>query len=739
MNAHLLEKGTTLAGYRITGILGQGGMGVVYEAEQITLNRTVALKVLAPHLSDDLLFRERFRREGQLQAGIDHPHIVTVYEAGDSDEGVFIAMRLIRGPNLKDMIVSRELDPGRTIRILTPIGDALDAAHEAGLIHRDIKPQNILVAGRDHAFLADFGLTKAAGEKSLTRTGQFVGTFDYISPEQVKGERATHKSDVYALAAVLYECLTGMVPFPKDSEAAVLYSQMADPPPKVTEERPELPLSLDEVIARGMAKDPALRYGSCGQLLLETSRTFTRRTRAAFTPPRPIEAPQETGIRPAEVEVPTRESPAEAVEPTTERVVSEAGELAGAAPVERATGEAPSSPDAPELTVAATPDLPVPTAAAATAPGRPAAPHTTVPAVPDSGAARTEATESAPAATRPAATAATGPTATTAAGPAAPGTTRARPDAGRGARAPALLGLALLVAAVVAGLVVGRASGGSEDPTPTANNVHAAGALELSYPDGWQRAQEPPAIPGLELENPVAIAERGGARNALVAGTTSATGPSLLPAAFVRRLDETPPRDDAVRLGALDMYRYSDLRPDGFDGRVTLYVAPTSVGVATLACAATAGSARTFLSACEDVARGLDLIRGEAFALGADKRYLAQLGETFGRLNRDRERAVRALRTAKTQDAQARASGSIGKSYGRARRSLRGDSVSPAVRGAAASVRAAVARTEAAYGRLAVAARRGNNEAYAAVRKDVRAAEAAVKRALRQVRVASGG
>ena len=146
-------------------------MGVVYEATQIALKRKVALKVLAPHLSDDVLFRERFRREGQLQAGIDHPHIVTVYEAGDSDEGVFIAMRLIRGPNLKDMIVSRELDPGRTIRILTPIAEALDAAHEAGLIHRDIKPQNILVAGRDHAFLADFGLTKASGEKTLTAQG----------------------------------------------------------------------------------------------------------------------------------------------------------------------------------------------------------------------------------------------------------------------------------------------------------------------------------------------------------------------------------------------------------------------------------------------------------------------------------------------------------------------------------------------------------------------------------------
>ena len=305
-----IEPGTTLAGYKITGVLGAGGMGVVYEATQISLNRTVALKVLAPHLGDDILFRERFVREGQIQAGMEHAHIVTVYEAGTSEHGFFIAMRLIRGPNLKDMIVSRELDPGRTLRILTPIAEALDVAHAAGLIHRDIKPQNILVGSMDQAFLADFGLTKATGEKSLTRTGQFVGTFDYISPEQIKGERATKRSDVYALAAVLYECLSGLVPFPKDSEAAVLYAHMAEDAPRLTEQRPELPATLDEVIAKGMAKDPAERYESGGQLLLEANRTFTRRTRAAFTPPRPIETPQETGIRSAEVDVPTRQSPA---------------------------------------------------------------------------------------------------------------------------------------------------------------------------------------------------------------------------------------------------------------------------------------------------------------------------------------------------------------------------------------------------------------------------------------------
>ncbi|HYH69253.1 MAG TPA: serine/threonine-protein kinase, partial [Urbifossiella sp.] len=236
-----LDKGTTFAGYRVEGILGQGGMGVVYEATQLSLDRTVALKLLATNLGEDPAFRERFRREGLLQAGIEHPNIVTVYEAGESDHGLFMAMRLVRGPNLKDMILSRELDAGRTLRILRPIADALDTAHESGLIHRDIKPQNILVGGRDHAYLADFGLTKAAGEKGLTKTGQFVGTLDYISPEQIRGQNATAASDIYALAAVLYECLTGVVPFPKDSEAAVLYAHMADPPPEVTKERPDLP------------------------------------------------------------------------------------------------------------------------------------------------------------------------------------------------------------------------------------------------------------------------------------------------------------------------------------------------------------------------------------------------------------------------------------------------------------------------------------------------------------------
>src|SRR4051794_7305981 len=286
-------------------------MGVVYEATQLSLNRTVALKLLAGQLGDDPAFRERFRREGLLQAQIDHPNIVTVYEAGDTDEGLFLAMRLVRGPNLKDMIVSRELDAGRSLRILTPVADALDAAHAEGLIHRDIKPQNILVSGRDHAYLADFGLTKAPGEKSLTKTGQFVGTLDYISPEQIRGKSASKQSDIYALAAVLYECLSGVVPYPKDSEAAVLYAHMSDEPPSVTEARPDLPAALDDVIRKAMSKNPEERHQSASELMRDAEEAFSRKTRAAMTPPPPLEAPEETGIRASETDVGTREARAQ--------------------------------------------------------------------------------------------------------------------------------------------------------------------------------------------------------------------------------------------------------------------------------------------------------------------------------------------------------------------------------------------------------------------------------------------
>ena len=302
----MLDKGTKVAGYEIEGMLGHGGMGVVYEARQLSLGRTVALKILAGTLGMDPSFKERFRHEGRIQAALDHPHIVTIFEAGEWDDSLFIAMRLVRGPNLKEMIIARELEGARTLRILRPIAEALDSAHEAGLIHRDIKPQNILVGSRDRAYLADFGLTKGIDDAGLTQTGQFVGTIDYIAPEQIRGEPATNACDIYALSAVLYECLTGAVPYPKPSDAAVMYAHLSEPPPLVTDQRPELPPNLDEVICKAMDKDPKARYASATELIDAAERALGKRVRAVITPPGPIEGPEEAGIREKEARVPTR-------------------------------------------------------------------------------------------------------------------------------------------------------------------------------------------------------------------------------------------------------------------------------------------------------------------------------------------------------------------------------------------------------------------------------------------------
>ncbi len=326
-------------------------MAVVYRATQLSLNRIVALKLLASELSDDPAFRERFRREGQLQAAIDHLHIVPVYEAGQTEHGLFLAMRLIVGSTLKELILGGSLDPRRSLRLLAQAAQALDAAHAAGLIHRDVKPQNILIGERDHVYLADFGLIKAPGEDRLTGTGQFMGTIDYVAPEQIQGEPATAASDCYALAAVLYECLTNQVPFPRPSEAATIHAQIVAVPPRVTDQRPELPAALDEVIASGMAKDPAQRPSSCSELLQKAATAFAAPASRPATPPA-----QETRIS-ASVTASTEGSQ------TTRGHRAEPGPAAPAAPAPLADatvlarppvaltlGSAPAAADQPETT-----------------------------------------------------------------------------------------------------------------------------------------------------------------------------------------------------------------------------------------------------------------------------------------------------------------------------------------------------------------------------------------------------
>jgi serine/threonine protein kinase len=271
----VIQTGTIIAGHRIEGVLGSGGgLGLVYRATQLSLEREVALKFLSRELSGDPQFRERFRREGRLQATINHPHIAPVYEAGETEQGLFISMCVIEGPTLKDVILDRELDTSRTLELLSQVAEALDAAHEVGLIHRDVKPQNILIGPGDHAYLADFGLTKSTDVEGLTETGQLVGTIDYISPEQARSLPAIPASDVYSLACVLYECLAGQVPYWRPSEPAALFAHIMDTPPRLSECRPDLPVELDDVIARGLAKHAGDRPATAGELIADARRAI---------------------------------------------------------------------------------------------------------------------------------------------------------------------------------------------------------------------------------------------------------------------------------------------------------------------------------------------------------------------------------------------------------------------------------------------------------------------------------
>jgi hypothetical protein len=267
----LPEPGDQVAGYRIERQLGRGGMGVVYLAEQTRLQRRVALKLIAPDLAQDEDFRRRFERESQLAASIDHPNVIPVFEAGEADGALFISMRYVDGHDLRALIAGEgRLDGARAARLVSQMGGALDAAHARGLVHRDVKPANVLVSGApggEHAYLTDFGLTKHVSASSgITHTGQWVGTLDYVAPEQIAGGALDARVDVYSLGCVLFQALTGQVPYPKESDVAKMYAHMNEPPMPVSQIVPWLPPAFDEVIGRALAKRPEDRYLSAGDL-----------------------------------------------------------------------------------------------------------------------------------------------------------------------------------------------------------------------------------------------------------------------------------------------------------------------------------------------------------------------------------------------------------------------------------------------------------------------------------------
>ncbi len=263
--------GSQIGSYRVDALLGRGGMGVVYRAEDLRLGRKVALKLLQGSLADDPTYRERFLRESRLAASIEHAGIVPVYEAGEAGGLLYIAMRFIDGVDLAALL-RREgsLEPGRAVALVGQLAGALDAAHARGLIHRDVKPSNVLIGtdgDGEHAYLVDFGITQDVADRDrLTATDQLVGTADYLAPERIRGEAIDHRADIYALGCVLFECLTGSAPFTGTSEAAVIYGHLEEPPPRASAHRAGLPMALDDVIARALAKDPAERFQSGAEM-----------------------------------------------------------------------------------------------------------------------------------------------------------------------------------------------------------------------------------------------------------------------------------------------------------------------------------------------------------------------------------------------------------------------------------------------------------------------------------------
>jgi YVTN family beta-propeller protein len=269
--AELPLVGEEFAGYRLVSVLARGGMSIVFRAENPRLGNVIALKVLDPALASDDVFRTRFLEESRIAASMNHPNVIPIHDMGSSDGLLYIAMRFVTGTDLRQMLNKRgRLQPDTAVFLLEQAARALDAAHRRGLVHRDVKPGNLLVeraddgSDPDHVYLADFGITKHQGARTgLTSSGQFLGTIDYVAPEQIRGISVTGLADQYSLGCVLYECLTGRVPFEKDLDAAIIWAHVEESPTMPTVLRPDLPPAIDEVFAQVLAKNPGERYETC--------------------------------------------------------------------------------------------------------------------------------------------------------------------------------------------------------------------------------------------------------------------------------------------------------------------------------------------------------------------------------------------------------------------------------------------------------------------------------------------
>ena len=295
----MLDVGDRLAGFEVESFVARGGMAVVYRARDLSLDRTVALKVIAPELASNDKFRQRFMRESELAASIDHPNIIPIYAAGEEDQLLYLVMRYVPGEDLGSVIKERGvLRPREVLPLFTQLAGALDAAHARQLVHRDVKPGNVLLSGDDdlaqrHVYLSDFGLTKRLSSLTgFTTAGHFLGTIQYVAPEQVANRTVDHRTDIYSLGCVLYEALAGEPPFVREDDAALLWSHVSQEAPPISSRRADLPKALDPIFARTLAKNPDERPKNCRTLVSELRQAFR-------SPDRPTASPRSAGAAPA--------------------------------------------------------------------------------------------------------------------------------------------------------------------------------------------------------------------------------------------------------------------------------------------------------------------------------------------------------------------------------------------------------------------------------------------------------
>lgn len=359
-------EGTPFGRYRLIELLGRGGMGEVWRAFDTATQRVVAVKVLPAQLAADPLFEQRFRREAFAAAGLNEPHVVPIHNFGEIEGRLYVDMRLIEGQDLEHALAAGPLDPGRAVKIIEQVASALNAAHRIGLVHRDVKPSNVLLGEDDFAYLIDFGIARGAGETALTATGNVVGTWPYMAPERFTTGKTDTRSDIYALACVFYECLTCSRPFPGDSVEQQIAAHLTTPPPRPSTARPGVSPQLDAVIAKGMAKDPDERYGTTTDLAHAAQSAL--RSTVSVSPPDPHSTV--AGVAPA---APTQARPTNNVEepwaPTQARATvngDDAWAPTQAGPPEHvqnawaATQAHPEDVQEPPATKAAVPETPAP-------------------------------------------------------------------------------------------------------------------------------------------------------------------------------------------------------------------------------------------------------------------------------------------------------------------------------------------------------------------------------------------